>query len=283
MKLTLLGTGTPTPNPERQGSANLLETGGQYLLFDAGRGATTQLSRLGVHPKQIDHIFITHHHFDHISCLDDVLLTAWNNGRNEIIHVFGPPGTADIVDALLNRIYVRDIAFRLKEAEHLDGDLVDLRGIVRVRDIGPGPVHDEGAWSVSAERVEHGHGLGMSHEEWPCLGYRLEAGGKILAISGDCVECAGLDALARGADLLLQCCYLAEAEIDTHDREVLSKYVLGSAGQAGRTAARAAVKTLVLTHLAPKSAAMLAEVEADARKYFTGEVIVGADLMTIEV
>ena len=38
MRLTLLGTGTPTPNPERQGSANLLEVGGQYLLFDAGRG-----------------------------------------------------------------------------------------------------------------------------------------------------------------------------------------------------------------------------------------------------
>ena len=283
MRLTLLGTGTPTPNPERQGSANLLEIGGQYLLFDAGRGATTQLSRIGVHPKQIDHIFITHHHFDHISCLDDVLLTAWNNGRSETIHVAGPEGTADIVDALLNRIYVRDIAFRLKEAEHLDDDLVDLREIVQVRDIGPGQGYDEAGWSVRAGRVEHGHGLGMSHEEWPCLGYRLEAEGKVLTISGDTVECAGLDALARDADLLLQCCYLADAEIDNHDREVLSAYVLGSAAQAGRTAARAAVKKLVLTHLAPKSAAMLAEVEADARRNFDGDVVVGADLMAIEI
>lgn len=283
MRLTLLGTGTPTPNPERQGSANLLEIGGRYLLFDAGRGATTQLSRIGVHPKQIDHIFITHHHFDHISCLDDVLLTAWNNGRSETIHVTGPEGTADIVDALLNRIYARDIVFRLKEAEHLDGDMADLREIVQVWDIGPGSVHDESAWSVRAGRVEHGHGLGMSHEEWPCLGYRLEAEGKVLVVSGDTVECAGLDALARDADLLLQCCYLADAEIDSHDREVLSAYVLGSAAQAGRTAARAAVKKLVLTHLAPKSAAMLAEVEADARRNFDGEVVVGADLMAIEV
>lgn len=287
MRLTLLGTGTPTPNPERQGSANLLEVGGQFLLFDAGRGATTQLSRIGIHPKQIDHIFITHHHFDHISCLDDVLLTAWNNGRSETIHVWGPEGTADIVDALLNRIYLRDIAFRLKEAEHLDEDLVDLREIVQVRDIGPGQGHDEGArgaaWSVRAGRVEHGHGLGMSHEEWPCLGYRLEAEGKVLTISGDTVECAGLDALARDADLLLQCCYLADAEIDSHDREVLSAFVLGSAAQAGRTAARAAVKKLVLTHLAPKSAAMLAEVEADARRNFDGDVVVGADLMAIEI
>lgn len=86
----------------------------------------------------------------------------------------------------------------------------------------------------------------------------------------------------QGTANLLQCCYLAEAEIDTPDREILSKYVLGSAAQAGRTAARAAVKTLVLTQLAPKSAAMLAEVEADARKNFAGEVIVGADLMTID-
>ncbi len=86
-----------------------------------------------------------------------------------------------------------------------------------------------------------------------------------------------------GQYLLLQCCYLADAEIDSHDRQVLSTYVLGSAAQAGRTAARAAVKKLVLTHLAPKSAAMLAEVEADARRNFAGEVVVGADLMTLEV
>lgn len=216
-----------------------------------------------------------------------MLLTAWNNGRSETIHVTGPEGTADIVDALLNRIYARDIVFRLKEAEHLDGDMADLREIVQVRDIGPGQGHDEGArgaaWSVRAGRVEHGHGLGMSHEEWPCLGYRLEAEGKVLVVSGDTVECAGLDALARDADLLLQCCYLADAEIDSHDREVLSAYVLGSAAQAGRTAPRAAVKKLVLTHLAPKSAAMLAEVEADARRNFDGEVVVGADLMAIEI
>ena len=43
------------------------------------------------------------------------------------------------------------------------------------------------------------------------------------------------------------------------------------------------MKKLMLTHLAPKSAAMLAEVEADARRNFAGEVVVGADLMTIEV
>lgn len=261
MKLTLLGTGTPTPNPDRQGTANLLQIGNQYLLFDAGRGATTQLSHIGVHPKEISHIFNTHHHFDHIVCLDDMLLTAWNNGRSDTIHVYGPPGTAEIVDLLLNRIYKRDIVFRLKEAEFLDEDMVDLRDIVKVRDVEPGPFHDEGPWSVSAGQVEHGHGLGMSHEDWPCLGYRLKAEGKVFTVSGDAVECAGLDALAFHADLLLQCCYLAEAEIDTPDREILSKYVLGSAAQAGRTAARAAVKTLVLTHLAPK---------ADARKYFDG-------------
>jgi ribonuclease BN (tRNA processing enzyme) len=283
MDITLLGTGTPTPHPERQGTANLVRLNDGYILFDAGRAATTQMAHIGIHPKQIDHIFITHHHFDHIGCLDDLLLAAWNNGRDRAVHVHGPDGTAEIVNLYLNGIYRRDIEFRLREAEFLSGDLVDLRDIVIAHDVGPGMVHDGGDWLVTAEAVEHGHGLGMDHADWPCLGYRLEVAGKTLAISGDAVECAGLDRLASGADMLVQCCYLCEAEITDNDSRVLSDHVLGSAEQAGRTADRAGVKTLVLTHFAPKSAAMLAEVEADVRRHFAGKVIVGADLMRIEI
>ena len=283
MKLTLLGTGTPRPSVERNCTANLLQIGATNILFDAGRGVTTQLVKVGLHPCDIDYIFITHHHFDHIGNLGDLLMAAWNDGRTEPTYIFGPDGTEAIVEHLLNGIYRRDILFRLKESEFLAHSMPDVRDLVKVQDIPAQGGYQTAGWSVRSEQVEHGHALGMTHEEWPCFGYRIEAEGKVLAISGDTVDCEGVRALASGADLLVQCCYLAEAEIDTADKRVLSDHVLASATQANRIAKAAHVKNMVLTHLAPKSDAMLAAVLAEAEEGLAGQVVVGADLMSFDI
>ncbi len=47
-KVTLLGTGTPFPTPERFGPATLVEAGSEKLLFDVGRGAPIRLNQIGV-------------------------------------------------------------------------------------------------------------------------------------------------------------------------------------------------------------------------------------------
>jgi ribonuclease Z len=51
MRVTLLGTGTPFPNPERFGSAILVEVAGKRFLFDCGRGVVIRLTQAGVSPK----------------------------------------------------------------------------------------------------------------------------------------------------------------------------------------------------------------------------------------
>ena len=283
LKLTLLGTGTPRPSLERNCTANLLQIGTINILFDAGRGVTTQLVKAGLHPRDIDYIFITHHHFDHIGNLGDLLMAAWNDGRVEPTYIFGPDGTEAIIDHLLNGIYRRDILFRLKESEFLAHAMPDIRDLVKVRDIPAQGGYQTADWNVRSEQVEHGHALGMTHEEWPCFGYRVEAEGKVLAISGDTVDCDGVRTLAENADLLLQCCYLAEAEIDTADKRVLSDQVLASATQANRIAKAANVKKMVLTHLAPKSEAMLSAVLAEAKEGLKGETIIGADMMSFDI
>ena len=62
-KVTLLGTGTPIPNPDRFGPSTLVEAGNQKLLFDAGRGATIRLRQIlvqrGPIMTKIDTLFIT--------------------------------------------------------------------------------------------------------------------------------------------------------------------------------------------------------------------------------
>ena len=133
------------------------------------------------------------------------------------------------------------------------------------------------------EYVDHSHGLGLSRQSWPCLGYRLVAGGKTIAISGDTVACAGLDRLAHEADVLIQCCYLADAEITGPAFERLVRYVIASSGQVGQIAARNGVKRLILTHIRPKSPELLQALLAEVRRDYVGEVQLGYDLLVIEV
>jgi ribonuclease Z len=77
--VTLLGTGTPIPIPDRFGPSTLIEAGDQTLLIDAGRGAAIRLAQLGVPLGRINALLLTHYHSDHTSGIPDVWLTAGPN------------------------------------------------------------------------------------------------------------------------------------------------------------------------------------------------------------
>lgn len=278
MKVVLLGTGGPRPDPRRHGSALVVRIGDENLLFDAGRGVVLQLVQAGIPLARVNPVFLTHHHYDHIGDLGDLILTTWLQGRPGALGIFGPQGTADIVTALFERVYANDIRFRA-EGEPVHGGWKP----VNVTDIGPGLVHEAGPWQVSAEFVEHGHGLGIPDFAWFTVGYRLEAEGKVLAISGDCVPCEGLDRLARGADMLVQCCFLAEAEVTNAHLQRVARYTLATSGQVGKVATRGGVKTLVLTHFREKSDAMMQSLAEDVRKDYHGRLVLGEDLMELEL
>ncbi len=282
MKVTLLGTGGPRPDPRRQGPGTLIHIGEENLLFDAGRGVATQIVRAGTEITDVGHVFVTHHHFDHTGGLADVLFSAWNKARNETIRVYGPEGTREMVGHLFDA-YERDIGYRLRETELTVERLVDITEMVEVVDVGPGVVHTGDGWTVSAEYVEHGHRLGFTTEDWPCLGYRVEAGGRVVAVSGDAVESPGLQRIASGADLLVQCCYLAGEEIVDDDLRLIADHVLASSTTVGMIAARAGVKRLVLVHIKEKGDELLRSMAEEIRRDFDGEVIVGEDLMVIKV
>jgi ribonuclease Z len=161
--------------------------------------------------------------------------------------------------------------------------MTDIRELVQVVEIGPGWTLDNGHWSIRAEAVEHGSSLGLTYDLWPCLGYRLEGEGKAAAISGDTVGCEGLNRLSQHADILVQCCYLAEDEIKTPDDERQARFIIASSAQAGKIAAQNQVGKLVLTHIRPKSEELMASLVRDARRFYSGEVILGEDLMVIEI
>ena len=131
--------------------------------------------------------------------------------------------------------------------------------------------------------VQHGHGLGISPQGWQCLAYRIEAEGKSVAVSGDAVDCEGLDALAKNADALVMCCYLSREEMQGREAELIGKHILACSPQVGKIATRAGVKKLILTHIRMKSEGRLAQMATDIGADYDGDIIVGEDLMHIRL
>ena len=94
IKVTLLGTGSPRPYINRFGPSTLVEAGGQKYVFDAGRGAMQRLNQIKVRWQDVQGVFLTHLHSDHVVGFPDLWLTGWlvGPGRNIPLPVRGPRG-----------------------------------------------------------------------------------------------------------------------------------------------------------------------------------------------
>jgi ribonuclease Z len=97
LKVTLLGTGSPGPSMERFGPSILVEAGKQKLLFDCGRGATQRIEQNKVAFAEVDALFLTHLHSDHVVGIPDLRLTGWIRGRTIPLRVGGPAGTREMM------------------------------------------------------------------------------------------------------------------------------------------------------------------------------------------
>lgn len=278
--IVLLGTGGPRPDVARGATSLLIQAGEDNILIDAGRGVVRQLTALGVNPAHINPLLITHHHYDHIGELHDVILSSWLLGRTQLLRLFGPPETRRIVDTLLHQIYDKDIEFRVHETLKTEFQLVETT------DIMSGPVCETANWRITAEIVDHGNRLDFPEafkQRWVCLGYRFECADGVIAFSGDTVDCPGVQRIAANADILVHCCYLARAEINTPEMQRLAAYTLASADTVGRVATAANVGRLVLTHHRQKSDAMLEQMRQDVAQDFAGPVLLGYDGLRVDL
>ena len=102
MDIVTLGTGSPIPDANRAGPATLVRAGGLTLLVDCGRGVLMRLLAAGALPAQLTAVILTHLHSDHITDLNDVITTHWVMAQQPTtLRIYGPPRTAEVVDATL--------------------------------------------------------------------------------------------------------------------------------------------------------------------------------------
>ncbi|WP_134429352.1 Rv2407 family type 3 sulfatase [Mycobacterium ulcerans] len=275
IEITLLGTGSPIPDPDRAGPSTLVRAGGQVFLVDCGRGVLQRAAAVGVGAAGLSAVLLTHLHSDHIAELGDVLITSWvtNFAADPApLQVIGPPGTAETVEAML-KAFGRDIGYRI--AHHAD---LNAPPPIEVHEYTDGTVWDRDGVAIRVAPTDH-------RPVAPTIGFRVEFDGASAVLAGDTVPCPSLDELAAGAGGLVHT--VIRKDIITNFPQQRVKDICdyhSSVQEAAATAARAGVGTLVMTHYVP---AIIAGQEdqwrALAATEFGGRIELGNDLHRVEV
>jgi ribonuclease Z len=266
----LLGTGYPRPDPARAGASTVVIAGDSWFVVDAGRGATMRIAATELQYAKLRGVFLTHLHSDHTAGLPDLFTTSWQFGRKTApLELYGPKGTKKLANAMLD-FFAEDI--------HLRRDVLEKHpaagATIRTHIVREGVVYDDGKVKITAFAVDH---RPVEH----AFGYRFEADGKVVVISGDTRPTQNLVKYAKGADVLVLEAYLPEHfdRVDTPEVAARLKHYHTSAEEAGELAARAGVRKLVLTHLIPGNAD--ATFRERAARAFKGEIVVGTDLLRV--
>ncbi len=278
-RLILLGTaGGPTPKALRVAPASAVVVGDAVYVVDCGNGVARQLALAGVSLGRIRNVFITHQHSDHNADYGTLLWLAWATDLAHPVDTWGPPPLARMTRQFLD---LNDADIRTRIA---DEGRPPLAPLIRPHELtAGGKVMCDGRVRVTAALVDH-------PPVAPAFAYRFDCPDRSIVFSGDTGPSEALVELARGADVLVhEVMYLpalerliaSEANAPRLREHLLASHT--SAGQVGRLASEAKVKTLVLNHFVPGGDPALTDaVWRDAvAPHFSGEIVVGRDLMEL--
>jgi ribonuclease Z len=297
LELVFLGTAGSAPTASRGTSATLVRRGGDRLLVDCGEGTQRQLLRSDTGLVDLEHVFLTHLHADHVLGLPGMLKTFTLRGRELPVTVYGPRGTRSLLSSL--GAVIGRLTFGLSVVELSPGEPVErddyllepfavAHGAVALgyalRE-GPRP----GRFDVEAanrlgvpdgpERGALQRGETVTLDTGRVVGpdevLGPERRGRTVVLTGDTAPAASVVTAAAGADVLVH-----EATFLADERARARETGHSTAGEAALVAREARVGLLALTHLSARYGG--AEAEAEARELFPETVVPrDFDLVTV--
>jgi ribonuclease Z len=288
LDLVFLGTAGSMPTAQRAPAALLVRRGGERLLFDCAEGTQRQLLRSSVGLVELEEIFVTHFHADHILGLPGLFKTFSLRGRERLLEVYGPRGLVDLLGSL--KRVVGKLSYEVRVIELEPGDVLERDGY-RLATFGVSHGVPALGWSlIEATRpgrfdVEAADALGVP--SGPARG-ALQQGesvtsldgrtvipdqvlgpprpGRKIVITGDTAPSETIVEAAWGADV-----FVTEATFAEEERERAQETMHQTAGQAAGIAQRANVGLLALTHLSNRYFG--AEIAREAREIFPATVV----------
>ena len=276
-RLILLGThGGPRVGGRRNNPSTLILVNGVPYVIDCGAGVSRQLVAAGVPLPRLRYLFLTHLHSDHMIEYGPLFYNAWVTGGGTV-DGYGPPPLRDTTRAFWD--YMKfDVETRMA-----DEGRPDPRPMLVAHEIAPGLVMQNADVKVTCTTVAH-------PPVKQAYAFRFDARDRSIVISGDTNYSTNLIALAKGADVLVHE-VLHPPAVDKivariPNAATLRKHIIDShttPEDAGRVAAAAGVKTLVLSHFVPGDDFGIPDETwtAGVRKHFSGRIVLGRDLMEI--
>jgi ribonuclease Z len=274
IRITLLGTGSPIPSPDRAGPATLISADDEHYLVDTGRGVLMRLAAAGLGAPNLSAVLLTHLHSDHITDLNDVITTRWvMTFEPTPLTIVGPVGTKAVVEHIVASLEP-DFGYRI--AHHDDLDAPPQVDVVEVIE---GEVDLGGAVRISCAPTDH-------RPVEPSIAFRFDHQDVSVVAAGDTVPCPGLDALCAGADALVHTVIRKDIIANVPIRRMQDTLDYHSSPEeAAQTASRAGIGTLVLTHYVPPipTGGDGDDWRALAAEHFGGRVELGDDLHRVEI
>lgn len=200
LHFALCGAGGPMPAPHASGPCSIVVAGKRIFVVDAGSDGVRNIMRMGYPVGQIEAVFLTHFHSDHLDGLGEMGTLRWAGGANKSpLTVFGPKGVEDVVNGF-NTAYSHDFTYR--HAHH--GDVVaPLSGAGLSARAFTKPAEGELTVLLKDEDLTI-EALAVNHAPVdPAVGYRFTYKDRSLLITGDTVKSSNIKEFAKGVDLLI--------------------------------------------------------------------------------
>jgi ribonuclease Z len=267
LAVTFLGTGGSVPSARRSTASVLVARGGERLLFDCGEGTQRQMQRsLGL--VQVDEIYLTHFHADHIMGLPGLLKTYDLTDRRVPLKIYGPPGLTELFQVfspLVGRLgYTLDL-IELGPCDAVEREDYEVRpfeaahsaranGYALVEQDRPGRFDLEAARAAGVPEgpafaaLQRGEAVeGTAGPVGPDQVIGPSRSGRTIVITGDTAPSPATVSAAADADLLIHDASFAEEEVQRAAETGHS-----TVGQAAAVAAEAHVKLLALVHISSR-------------------------------
>lgn len=265
MKINILGTGAGTMETRYKTCIFVPLDERNNLILDTGGGTEiiTQFAKAKIDPVCVNHVFISHLHFDHCLGLPAFLFYLATDRKEERPEKMRIYSNSRIINGLKKLLLIVGAGALERWGEKLIWIETEAEKSINL-------TNNSSLITFLAKGREE-----LEEDDLSCL-IKISKPKKAILFTGDTAPNERLEKYAQGVDLLIH-----DATLTNKKADLAHKHGHSTSRDAGELAQRAKVKQLVLTHFYKDQ--LVKESLEEAKKYFSGPVYVAEDFWEIEI